>query len=108
VIGGLAPTGTCKSREPLYDGHTLGTVIPQMEALIGNVLDRCITDAGYRGHNAPPDQLRLRDRCRQRAEREARGNQKRQTRHEFLPGSVPAGSLRFFFNLHVSGVFVPF
>jgi transposase, IS5 family len=38
-----------------YDGHTLGTVIPQMEALIGNVLDRCITDADYRGHNAPPD-----------------------------------------------------
>src|SRR6478736_2896563 len=38
-----------------YDGHTLGTVIPQMEALIGNVLDRCITDAGYRGHHAPPD-----------------------------------------------------
>ena len=38
-----------------YDGHTLGTVIPQMQALIGNVLDRCITDAGYRGHNAPPD-----------------------------------------------------
>jgi len=27
-----------------YDGHTLGTVIPQMQALIGNVLDRCITD----------------------------------------------------------------
>jgi IS5 family transposase len=24
-------------------------------SLIGNVLDRCITDAGYRGHNAPPD-----------------------------------------------------
>ena len=38
-----------------YDGHTLGTVIFQMQALIGNVLDRCITDAGYRGHNAPPD-----------------------------------------------------
>jgi IS5 family transposase len=38
-----------------YDGHTLAAVIPQMEALIGNVLDRCITDAGYRGHNAPPD-----------------------------------------------------
>jgi transposase, IS5 family len=38
-----------------YDGHTLATVIPQMQALIGNVLDRCITDAGYRGHNAPPD-----------------------------------------------------
>src|SRR5215471_2744796 len=38
-----------------YDGHTLGTVIPQMQALIGNIPDRCITDAGYRGHNAPPD-----------------------------------------------------
>src|SRR5262249_53906139 len=38
-----------------YDGHTLGTVIPQMQALVGNILDRCITDAGYRGHNAPPD-----------------------------------------------------
>src|SRR5262249_12254343 len=38
-----------------YDGHTLATVIPQMQALIDNILDRCITDAGYRGHNAPPD-----------------------------------------------------
>jgi hypothetical protein len=37
-----------------YDGHTLGTVIPHMQALIGNVLDRCITDAGYRRHNACP------------------------------------------------------
>src|SRR6516165_3533449 len=25
-----------------------------MQALISNILDRCITDAGYRGHNAPP------------------------------------------------------
>ena len=39
-----------------YDGHTLATVIPQMQALIGNVLERCIADAGYRGHNAPPEQ----------------------------------------------------
>src|SRR5262245_43634602 len=38
-----------------YDGHTLATVIPQMQALIGNILHRCITDAGDRGHNAPPD-----------------------------------------------------
>jgi IS5 family transposase len=38
-----------------YDGHTLATVIPQMQALLGNVLDRIITDAGYRGHNAPPE-----------------------------------------------------
>jgi len=37
-----------------YDGHTLGTVIPEMEALIGNAIERVLTDAGYRGHNAPP------------------------------------------------------
>jgi len=37
-----------------YDGHTLGEVIPEMEALIGNTLERILADAGYRGHNAPP------------------------------------------------------
>ena len=26
-----------------------------MEALIGNMLERIIADAGYRGHNAPPE-----------------------------------------------------
>ena len=26
-----------------------------MEALVGNVLERIFADAGYRGHNAPPD-----------------------------------------------------
>jgi transposase, IS5 family len=36
-----------------YDGHTLMTVIPEMEALVGNTLQRIIADAGYRGHNAP-------------------------------------------------------
>jgi hypothetical protein len=38
-----------------YDGHTLASVIPAMQALIGNTLDRAIADAGYRGHNAPSD-----------------------------------------------------
>jgi IS5 family transposase len=38
-----------------YDGHTLKTVIPEMEALIGNTLERLLADKGYRGHNAPPD-----------------------------------------------------
>jgi len=38
-----------------YDGHTLAKVIPAMEALIGNVIERLIADAGYRGHNASPD-----------------------------------------------------
>ena len=38
-----------------YDGHTLATVIPDMEALVGNTIARILTDKGYRGHNAPPD-----------------------------------------------------
>jgi len=38
-----------------YDGHTLAEVIPAIEALVGNVLERIIADAGYRGHNAPPE-----------------------------------------------------
>ncbi len=38
-----------------YDGHTLATVIPAIETLVGNVLERVIADAGYRGHNAPPE-----------------------------------------------------
>jgi IS5 family transposase len=38
-----------------YDGHTLASIIPAMQALVGNVLDRVIADAGYRGHNAPPE-----------------------------------------------------
>ena len=38
-----------------YDGHTLATVIPDIEALIGNTIARILADAGYRGHNAPPD-----------------------------------------------------
>jgi IS5 family transposase len=38
-----------------YDGHTLATVIPDIEALVGNTLQRLLADKGYRGHNAPPD-----------------------------------------------------
>lgn len=37
-----------------YDGHTLATVIPDMEAMVGNTLQRILADKGYRGHNAPP------------------------------------------------------
>ena len=36
-----------------YDGHTLATVIPDMEETIGNEIERILADAGYRGHNAP-------------------------------------------------------
>ena len=38
-----------------YDGHTLATVIPAIEQLVGNTIERLHADAGYRGHNAPPD-----------------------------------------------------
>jgi IS5 family transposase len=38
-----------------YDGHTLETVIPDMQALIGNIIERLVLDKGYRGHNAPPE-----------------------------------------------------
>src|SRR5260370_11417719 len=38
-----------------YDGHTLAPVIPAIEQLVGNAIERLHADAGYRGHNAPPD-----------------------------------------------------
>ncbi|MDQ0475339.1 hypothetical protein QO011_008382, partial [Labrys wisconsinensis] len=38
-----------------YDGHTLATVIPAIEAMVGANLAKAVTDAGYRGHNAPKD-----------------------------------------------------
>ena len=41
---------TCSAARGLKTSHT---------TLVGNVLDRIIADAGYRGHNAPPE-LRLR------------------------------------------------
>jgi IS5 family transposase len=36
-----------------YDGHTLATIIPDIERTIGNGITRILADAGYRGHNAP-------------------------------------------------------
>ncbi len=36
-----------------YDGHTLAAVIPAIEQLVGNTIERLHADAGYRGHNAP-------------------------------------------------------
>lgn len=38
-----------------YDGHTLAAVIPGIEQLLGNTIERLHADAGYRGHNAPPE-----------------------------------------------------
>jgi transposase, IS5 family len=39
-----------------YDGHTLAAVVPAIESTIGAALERIVTDAGYKGHNAPKDQ----------------------------------------------------
>ena len=36
-----------------YDGHTLATVIPHVEGIIGNEIQRIVADKGYRGHGAP-------------------------------------------------------
>src|SRR3954469_2038095 len=38
-----------------YDGHTLATVIPEIEASVGANLTKIVTDAGYKGHKAPPE-----------------------------------------------------
>jgi len=38
-----------------YDGHTLARVVPAIEQLIGSTIERIHADAGYRGHNAPPN-----------------------------------------------------
>ena len=38
-----------------YHGHTLATVLPEIEAQMGAPLSRVVADRGYRGHSAPPD-----------------------------------------------------
>ena len=40
-----------------YDGHTLATVIPEIETSVGASLTRIVADAGYRGHNAPTSKV---------------------------------------------------
>jgi len=36
-----------------YDGHTLGTVIAETQALTGREIERVYVDKGYQGHDAP-------------------------------------------------------
>lgn len=36
-----------------YDGHTLGSVIEETQALTGREIERVYVDKGYRGHDAP-------------------------------------------------------
>ena len=35
-----------------YDGHTLKTILPDIERFTGAALERILADAGYKGHNA--------------------------------------------------------
>ena len=35
-----------------YDGHTLETILPDIEEFTGAALERILADAGYKGHNA--------------------------------------------------------
>ncbi len=51
----LAEPRPLSSPHGIYDGHTLATVIPEIEASIGASLSQIVADAGYRGHNAPRD-----------------------------------------------------
>jgi hypothetical protein len=37
-----------------YDGHTLESVIQEIEATTGATLSRILADAGYKGHKTPP------------------------------------------------------
>ena len=37
-----------------YDGHTLRTVLPEIERFTGAQLERVYVDAGYRGHGLEP------------------------------------------------------
>ncbi len=36
-----------------YDGHTVGTVIEETQALTGREIERAYVDKGYQGHDAP-------------------------------------------------------
>ncbi|BCH12582.1 hypothetical protein MesoLj131c_68400 (plasmid) [Mesorhizobium sp. 131-3-5] len=50
--GQFAPHAKALSGNPC-DGHTVASVIPEMEKTTGNEIGRILADAGYRGHNAP-------------------------------------------------------
>jgi IS5 family transposase len=51
----LHPTHRGAERSPYRSGRSLDWLKIPNQALIGNVLERCIADAGYRGHNAAPE-----------------------------------------------------
>ena len=51
-----------------YDGHSLATVIPHLQALIDNEIKRVIADKGYRGNGlSAPHDMRSTSRSRSAA-----------------------------------------
>lgn len=52
--GGQFITHACALPGRPYDGHTLEQVIPAMEDITAQTLQRAVCDRGYRGHKHPP------------------------------------------------------
>jgi transposase, IS5 family len=80
-----------------YDGHTLATVIPDIEALIGNTIARILADKGYRGQDARPTTclkcLHLRPEARGDTQDQARiaSQVRRRARHRPSQSRAPHG-----------------
>ena len=55
-----------------YDGHTLGTVLRETEALTGRTIERAYVDKGYRGHDADKPQRVFRSGQKREIKRELR------------------------------------
>jgi IS5 family transposase len=79
-----------------YDGHTLAAVIAEIESTIGAQLDRIVTDAGYKGHNAPKEKRQgLRRRPEARALRRVkRAFRRRAAVEPVTPGSSPGAHIK--------------
>lgn len=52
--GGQFIAHACSLPGKPYDGHTLKKIIPALENIIGNTIERAVVDRGYRGHKHPP------------------------------------------------------
>ena len=66
-----------------YDGHTLETILPGIEATTGAALSRIPADAAYKGHNAP-EKLKLKVYTQ---------GQKRRVTDAHIKGHVPGSGV---------------
>ncbi|MBI4724404.1 MAG: hypothetical protein HY765_05330 [Rhodomicrobium sp.] len=77
-----------RSRDP-RDGHTLKTVIPDIEATTGAAVARILADAGYKGHNAPKEH-----KFRVHTQGQKRGSRKRSSASSnAAPPSNPSSAM---------------